>query len=161
MTSNANQRARIRPAVPADAEEMRRIVDAAYEKYVVRIGRKPMPMLDDYPRRVAVGEGWVAADESVDPAVTVGVLILEDDDDALLLENIAVAPRAHGTGVGRALMIFAEAEGRRRGYRTIRLYTNVMMTENIALYSRAGYVETGRISEAGFERVYMAKQLTP
>lgn len=33
------------------------------------------------------------------------------------------------------------------------------MTENIALYTRLGFKETGRICEKGFERVYMAKPL--
>jgi hypothetical protein len=34
------------------------------------------------------------------------------------------------------------------------------MTENIALYGRVGFRETARVSEKGFERVYMAKALT-
>jgi hypothetical protein len=33
------------------------------------------------------------------------------------------------------------------------------MTENLALYSRLGYVETHRGEEKGFPRVYMAKRL--
>lgn len=39
----------------------------------------------------------------------------------------------------------------------MRLYTNVLMTENLALYGRLGFRETGRVSEKGYERVYMAK----
>ena len=34
------------------------------------------------------------------------------------------------------------------------------MTENIALYSRIGYVETHRAEEKKLRRVYMAKRLT-
>ena len=33
------------------------------------------------------------------------------------------------------------------------------MTENIALYSRIGYVETHRAEENGLRRVYMSKRL--
>ena len=33
------------------------------------------------------------------------------------------------------------------------------MTENIALYLRIGFVETRRVSEKGYDRVYMTKQL--
>jgi hypothetical protein len=33
------------------------------------------------------------------------------------------------------------------------------MTENIALYGRIGYVETARVTEKGFDRVYMTKHL--
>ena len=48
---------------------------------------------------------------------------------------------------------------RRRGHVGLRLYTNVLMTENFALYERLGFRETGRVSEQGFERLYMAKAL--
>jgi hypothetical protein len=33
------------------------------------------------------------------------------------------------------------------------------MTENISLYRRVGFVETERVSEKGYERVYMTKRL--
>lgn len=33
----------------------------------------------------------------------------------------------------------------------------MLMTENLALYGRLGFCETGRVSEKGYERVYMAK----
>ena len=33
------------------------------------------------------------------------------------------------------------------------------MTENIALYRRIGFVETRRVSEKGYDRVYMSKRL--
>ncbi len=40
-----------------------------------------------------------------------------------------------------------------------RLYTHALMSENLALYPRLGYVETHRGEEKGFSRVCMAKQL--
>ena len=63
--------------------------------------------------------------------------------------------------VALALIAFAERIARDRGLGAIRLYTNEAMTENIALYRRLGFVETGRREEAGFRRVYMAKALDP
>jgi hypothetical protein len=33
------------------------------------------------------------------------------------------------------------------------------MTENIALYANLGFTETGRVTEKGFDRVYMEKDL--
>jgi len=112
-------------------------------------------MLDSYEQRVADEQVWVMEDAGR----IIGILVLEEDSDGLLLDNIAVLPECQGKGHGRLLIEFAEAEARRRGYRQIRLYTHVMMTENIALYRRIGYVETHRISEKGYERVYMTKQL--
>jgi ribosomal protein S18 acetylase RimI-like enzyme len=89
-----------------------------------------------------------------------GLVVLEDDGQgALLLDNIAVAPSAQGQGVGRRLIAFTESEARHRGCQQVRLYRHVLMVENIALYNRLGFRETGRVSEKGFDRVYMAKSL--
>ena len=111
-------------------------------------------MLDDYPRRIADGQVWVLDDAGG----VVGVLVLEETPDAFLLDNIAVMPDRHGEGLGRLLLEFAEAEAKRRGWDEIRLYTNALMTENIELYARIGYVETERMTEKGFDRVYMVKR---
>jgi ribosomal protein S18 acetylase RimI-like enzyme len=146
----------IRPALPGEAEALREVVRAAYVHYVARIGKPPGPMLDDYARRIADGQTWVLEDT----ARIIGVLVLEDQPDALLLDNIAVRPDCQGGGHGRALMAFAEAEALRRGHRQIRLYTHVLMIENQALYRRLGYVETARITEKGFDRVYMQRNLS-
>ena len=35
------------------------------------------------------------------------------------------------------------------------------MLENIALYTRLGFVETGRGRESGHDRVFMTKRLDP
>jgi ribosomal protein S18 acetylase RimI-like enzyme len=143
----------IRPAVPADEAVMRAVVDAAYRPYVARIGKPPGPMLDDYASRIADAQAWVLEDDGR----VVGILVLEEQPDALLLDNVAVRPDCRGSGYGRALIAFAEAEARRRGFAEIRLYTHVLMTENQGLYWRLGYLETGRVTEKGFDRVYMAK----
>ena len=144
----------IRPARPEDAPAIRQLVQDAYGHYVARMGKPPGPMLDDYDRRIADGQAWVLEDEDW----LAGVLVLEDvSGGALLLDNVAVAPSAQGKGYGRALIAFAEAEARRRGHGEVRLYTHVLMRENLALYARLGFRETGRVSEKGYERVYMAK----
>ena len=39
------------------------------------------------------------------------------------------------------------------------LHTHVLMVENIALYTRLGFVESGRVHEKGVARVYMVKRL--
>jgi len=145
----------IRHAVPADANDARGVVEAAYHSYIPRIGKPPGPMLDDYSRRIAGGQVWVLEDEGG----IVGILVLEETPDGFLLDNIAVHPDRHGEGFGRRLLEFAEAEAIRRDRGSISLYTNALMTENIALYARIGYVETSRVTEKGFDRVYMTKRL--
>jgi ribosomal protein S18 acetylase RimI-like enzyme len=145
----------LRLACSQDLEALRQLVADAYTHYIARMGKPPGPMLDDYARRVAEGQAWVL---QVDQAIA-GLIVLEDDGDTLLLDNVAVSPAAQGKGYGRTLIAFAEAEARRRGHVAVRLYTNVVMTENIALYERVGFRVGEQVSERGFERVYMTKTL--
>jgi ribosomal protein S18 acetylase RimI-like enzyme len=145
----------IRSARPDEADTVRDVVHAAYRHYIARMGKPPGPMLDDYAARIADGQTWVLEDAGT----IVGVLVLEETADGFLLDNIAVSPEGQGKGYGRALIEFAETEACRRGFAEIRLYTHEKMTENIALYTRIGFVETHRVSEKGYDRVYMTKQL--
>jgi ribosomal protein S18 acetylase RimI-like enzyme len=87
------------------------------------------------------------------------IIVLLPAPNYLLLDNIAVSPARQGLGLGRRLLAFAEDEALRRGYREIRLYTHQKMVENQRLYTSIGYEETGRGSEAGYNRVFMRKQL--
>jgi len=145
----------IRPACPADATTVAAVVDAAYRPYIARIGKPPGPMEDDYAALIAAGQVWVLEHAGG----IAGIIVLLETAAGFLLDNVAVLPGLHGQGLGRALIAFAEAEARRRGDRAIRLYTHEMMTENMALYTRLGFVETGRAREKGFDRVYMEKPL--
>lgn len=56
-------------------------------------------------------------------------------------------------------MAFAEETARRGGLPSIRLYTNVKMTENIPFYEDLGFVETNRRREDGFDRIYFERRL--
>ena len=113
-------------------------------------------MLDNYAARVSKDVVWV-----IEEGNTVrGVSVLLPEPDHLLLENIAVDPAYHGTGLGRRLLVFAEAEAMRQGYRELRLYTHETMIENQRLYAKIGYEETGRRTEVGFERVFLRKRLS-
>src|SRR5262249_31047564 len=113
----------IRATRAADVPAIAAIVDQAYRHYIARIGKPPGPMLDDYAARIAEGVVWVL-DEGV---VIVGIIVLIPATNYLLRENIAVSPRRQGSGLGRRLLAFSEAEAWRRGYREIRLYTHQTM----------------------------------
>jgi ribosomal protein S18 acetylase RimI-like enzyme len=75
----------------------------------------------------------------------------------MLLENVAVHPDAQGRGLGRDLLALADREAVRQRMTEIRLYTNEVMTENLAYYPRHGYVETGRAEQDGYRRVFFRK----
>lgn len=146
---------RVRLAVPSDVPALRAIAAAAYLPYLPRIGRPPAPVTADYEAAVRRGEAWVA----IEAGEVVGLIVLVPKHGYLLLDNVAVLPSAQGRGVGRQLLSFAETHARELGRHEIRLYTNVAMTENLALYPRHGYVETHRAEADGFSRVYFSKRL--
>lgn len=144
----------IRPAVPGDLLQVSRIVAAAYGRYVAINGLEPGPMRDDYAARQAAGQLWV-----LDAGDVAGLLVLIPGDDRLMLDNVALDPAAQGKGHGRRLLDFAESHARQAGFAAIRLYTQDIMVENIAIYLARGYVETHRATEHGLNRIYMEKRL--
>jgi len=145
----------IRPAVEGDVPAIEALVREAYAMYVPRIGREPAPVTADHAGLVAAGRtSVVEADGEV-----AGVIVLIPGGDHLLVENVAVAPNVQGRGLGRKLMAFAERRAAELGMAELRLYTNQLMTENLALYPALGYTETGRRVEDGFARIYFSKRI--
>ena len=145
----------IRRATLDDAGAVTAITSVAYSKYIARMGRQPRPMTDNYRRVIAEHPVWVACLG----ARPVGVLVLMAEPEAMLIYSVAVDPAYQKRGLGRRLLAHAEAQARAAGYQRIRLYTNELMVENIALYQRLGYEETGREPVGGTELVHMAKRL--
>jgi GNAT superfamily N-acetyltransferase len=144
----------VRLAGLEDVAAIEAIVERAYTPYVPLIGRRPAPMDDVYAPKVRGGQVFVAERGAV-----VGVIVLVDSGDHLLIENVAVDPESQHRGIGRALLAFAEAHAASVGVAELRLYTNEAMHDNLRLYPRLGYVETGRGRGAGFNRVYFRKRL--
>lgn len=145
----------IRLAIAADAGAITQLVNDAYAIYVARNGKVPGPMRDDY--HALIGDRRVHVIEQ-DGEIR-GLLVLLPEPNVMLLDNIAVSPPAQGRGFGKILMQWAEDQTRALGLKVIRLYTQDIMIENIALYKRLGYVETHRAVEKGLNRVYMTKVL--
>lgn len=70
-----------------------------------------------------------------------------------------VEPSHQGRGLGRLLLDFGEAEARRLGLAEVRLYTNALMTDNVAIYTARGYVQTDRRTVDGRDAIFMRKRL--
>ena len=168
----------MRIATADDVDAIERLVVAAFEKYVPRIGKPPGPMTADYAELVRTSRVWVIEsaetsddDESapdsgtfcsVDASPRTGIaamLVTRAETDHLLLDVIAVDPTAQGGGLGNALLARADADARDQGLTEIRLCTNAAMTENLAFYPRRGFHETGRGLQDGYHRVFFAKTL--
>jgi ribosomal protein S18 acetylase RimI-like enzyme len=146
----------IREATANDAAPVKECVVAAFGHYVERIGKQPGPMLLDFPAEIAAGHVWLAQSK----AQVLGVLVQYETDLGFYIDTAAVVPYLQGTGIGKALLQFAEQEAVRRGFDSIYLATNSKMTENQAFYPRIGYVEYERKFDSGYDRVFYRKKLS-
>lgn len=117
-------------AVRDDVAALKPVVEAAYSKYIQRLGKLPAPMTVNYH-------------ELVD---TRNVHVLRVAGN--LLGSIVLYPDGDTEEMARSL-----------GLTSISLYTNVKTHENIALYTKIGFMATDRKVEAGFERVHFRKNL--
>ena len=147
----------LRRATADDADTIRDLVASAYGKYVPLIGRMPMPMLVDYAVAVLEHEVWVLDGGGH----LAGVIELVPHDDHLWVENVAIVPDQQGRGFGRRLLAHAEDEARRLRLPAVSLLTNERYVENIAMYTRYGYVETHREPHLGTDLVYFRKPVPP
>lgn len=143
----------LRRAVAADLPAITALIATAYAKYETRMDKPPAPLFRDYASSVEDGTTWVVG------SPIAAVLTLYPRTDHLYVENVAVDPGAQGRGLGRTLMVFAEAQAIDRGLGRMALVTHEAMTENQAIYARLGYIEVERRSEDGYHRIYMEKLL--
>jgi ribosomal protein S18 acetylase RimI-like enzyme len=141
----------LRAATAADVPSLTELVRAAYAHYVPRIGGPPRPMTDDYAEVVRTQRVIVA----LRGGQILGLVVLGVSDEGFFVDNVAVDPSHQGIGVGKALLEHAESAARDAGFDSIHLYTHERMTENLALYSRIGYVEYDRRMLEGTRIVYL------
>ncbi len=125
-----------RLATAADEALVAAINTEAYAVYEREFGFRPQPMDEDWAPRIAAGEAWLLGED--------GTLVIERHPDHAMIYSVALRPGAQGGGLGRAMLDQAERLAASWGLPELRLYTNALMTRNIALYGRYGYRETGR-----------------
>jgi len=146
---------KIRKANLNDLEKVINCVFSAYQKYEIRIGKKPGPMLDDYHCLIENHNVYIieCAGELA------GILVLKNKKSFILLDNIAVLPFFQGKGLGKKMISYAEWYAHKKGIREIQLYTNALMTENILMYKKLGFIEYDSRYESGYHRIYFIKSL--
>ena len=145
----------IRAADHADAGNVASCVANSFTHYIERIGKTPQPMLRNYNDVITDHPVYLAlVDEKL-----AGVLVLDQGVDGFSLDIVAVDPRFQGRGIGKQLVLFAEARARACGFDSIHLFTNAVMVENQAFYSRLGYTQYARRNEEGYDRVFFRKPL--
>ena len=115
------------------------LVRAAYEHYVPRIGRPPVPMTLDYAGIVAARPHLAGGAGRAAPR---GARAGAASSTTSSSRTWPSGRTAQGTGAGSRLLRHAEDEARSRGVREVRLYTHELMTENRTVLPAAG--DTGR-----------------
>ena len=154
MSASQAATLKVRRAQKADVPALEALQRAAYAKNRTIMGVEPLPLLADYSEIVATMETWLFESDGLE-----GALALEYEPETTLIWSVATAPEAQGRGLGNRMLAFAEQRARENGCKTIRLYTNALLTGNIAWYKRRGY-GVDRIEQlADRQAVHMSKRL--
>jgi ribosomal protein S18 acetylase RimI-like enzyme len=79
--------------------------------------------------------------------------------DPAEIKRMWIDPTARGLGLGRRLLRELEEHACRRGATLVRLETNRALTEAIALYRSAGYIEVGPFNDEPYADHWFEKRL--
>ncbi|CAN5300213.1 GNAT family N-acetyltransferase [soil metagenome] len=144
-----------RPAVDADVEALHALVTRAYRGNEARLGwTHEADLLDGQRTDVeALSEVVADADKVILMAHHGGILIgcvmlSRQDDGSAYLGMLSVDPVRQSSGLGRLLLVAAEAEAASRwGADRIEMTVIRQRPELIAWYERRGYALTGATAE--------------
>lgn len=139
----------IRHARPEEAAAVAGLIRRAFEQYRGRL-TPPAAALDVTaatisalmaagPVLVAVADGALA-----------GCVAVQDKGDFAYAGRLAVDPAARARGVGRALMLAAEAEARALGRHRLRVDCRLVLTRNRHFFGRLGFREGAQRCHPGF-----------
>jgi len=156
LSANQTPHESIRRAGPADAGAIRELTRAAYAKWVLVIGREPLPMTADYDR--AVREHRI--DLLFSGSRLAALVEIVEAGDHWLIENLAVNPDLQGLGHGKRMLAHAENEAVRSKIAEMRLYTNQRFAANIRFYLAHGYsIDREEPFKGGF-LTHMSKRIS-
>jgi GNAT superfamily N-acetyltransferase len=93
------------------------------------------------------------------PAPILGFISFSPNADHLFVDTIAVRPSHQHRGLGSRLLAFAEQEASRLGLRSVSLFTDGKLADNLNFFQRRGYHETSRCDEGDFSRVFYRKDI--
>jgi DNA-binding MarR family transcriptional regulator/N-acetylglutamate synthase-like GNAT family acetyltransferase len=82
-----------------------------------------------------------------------------DRGEPAYIKRMWIADSARGLGIGRRLLTELEAHAAQGGFSAVRLETNGALTEAMALYRSAGYVEVPAFNHEAYAHHWFVKQL--
>ncbi len=112
--------------------------DESFERFVAQIVADFDPLLD---------AAWFA---EVDSERAGCVLLVHETEAAAKLRTLLVEPRARGLGLGARLVRECIDHARERGYDTLTLWTNDVLTAARRIYEREGFVLTSETPHHAF-----------
>jgi ribosomal protein S18 acetylase RimI-like enzyme len=139
----------VRKAEAHEAATVTAVIHAAFEPYRGRL----VPDSSAHAETVETVRGKMASGGAVlaerDGRMLAAVLF-EPEGDALYIGRLAVLPEARRNGLAQRLVEAVEAIARERGVARLTLGVRLSLEDNIRLFTRLGFRETGRTSHPGF-----------
>ncbi|MFK0166667.1 GNAT family N-acetyltransferase [Rhizobium sp. NPDC090279] len=81
-----------------------------------------------------------------------GCIFCRPEAESLYVGKLAVLPAAQGKGIGKRLLVMAEATARKLCLKDLRLETRIELINNHATFTAWGFRKTAENRHAGFDR---------
>ena len=150
----ANAARRIRAARWRDRHAIRQLTNATYMPQLEQLGLQRHLQRINFWWLILNSRLWVLEDGRE----LVAVIGLQNMSIQVFVFLVAVLPGMQRRGFGRALIEFAEAESRRRGFYRIFLSVPEEFINAVEFYQHLGFVEAGRRVQDGHTFIDMLKR---
>jgi ribosomal protein S18 acetylase RimI-like enzyme len=144
---------RIRLANASDLVEITACQDRAFNLSARSIDIGSFSQNEELALQVQEGDIRVMSDAGR----MLGYISFAPNFNHLFVRAIAVLPKYRHRGVGSRLLAFAEKVALQLDLRSVRLFTDGRIAENLVFYQRRGYHVTDRCDEGEFSRVFYRK----
>jgi ribosomal protein S18 acetylase RimI-like enzyme len=147
--SNTRTNVQIRGLRSADAAAAAALIRAAFAAQG-RATDPPSGALAETTASVAakLAEGGGAGAEAA--GALIGVVLWAEQDGALYIGRVSVAPAWRGRGIARALLAAGEAEARRRGRKRMTLRVRLALDDNQRLFAAFGFTPSATGCHPGY-----------
>lgn len=119
------------------------------------------PLLSHFTRDIEMGFLWVAEYEGKvagfaaitnEPAPEYAPIGVDFTEECIIPHRLAVSPAVRNKGLAQGLMLVAEDEARRRGYRYVRVDTNKANFRMNGVFAKLGYRLLGETPFSGVKK---------